>query len=204
MCLSLVPQAALLFACACVADLAYDTRSQVSAGAHTSCSGLLAYTPSRILWKAQDKHNSYECFHAHNDIVTVAIFAPDAARRAVHAAPPRPVSPPPSRVRALLLCFVWVFSLAPDAPRRGKCFAPLLPVSPVPLQADACQLLACVWCAATSVLAVVVNANDSTLFHLLGEVPRCVQHTCVGTQVPLKQQVTCSLELNACDACKGP
>ncbi|KAK9821320.1 hypothetical protein WJX81_001477 [Elliptochloris bilobata] len=45
----------------------------------------------------RDKNNSYECFHAHNDIVTVAIFAPDAARRAVIAAPPRPVSPPPSR-----------------------------------------------------------------------------------------------------------
>ena len=29
----------------------------------------------------QEKSSSYECFHAHNDIVTVALFAPGAARR---------------------------------------------------------------------------------------------------------------------------
>ena len=29
----------------------------------------------------QEKSSSYECFHAHNDIVTVALFAPSAARR---------------------------------------------------------------------------------------------------------------------------
>ena len=29
----------------------------------------------------QEKSSSYECFNAHNDIVTVALFAPGTARR---------------------------------------------------------------------------------------------------------------------------
>ncbi|CAL8464569.1 g4104 [Coccomyxa elongata] len=36
----------------------------------------------------QEKSASYECFHAHNDIVTVALFAPKTARR-VHRIPSR-------------------------------------------------------------------------------------------------------------------
>ena len=31
--------------------------------------------------KEKDKSSSYECFHAHDDIITVAVFAPDTAHR---------------------------------------------------------------------------------------------------------------------------
>lgn len=38
----------------------------------------------------KEKSSSYECFHAHDDIITVAVFAPDTASRvvdtSVHAA----------------------------------------------------------------------------------------------------------------------
>lgn len=40
------------------------------------------------VWRLQEKSSSYECFHAHNDIVTVALFAPATARR-THALPSR-------------------------------------------------------------------------------------------------------------------
>lgn len=31
----------------------------------------------------KEKSSSYECFHAHDDIITVAVFAPDTASRAM-------------------------------------------------------------------------------------------------------------------------
>ncbi len=31
--------------------------------------------------KEREKSSSYECFHAHDDIITVAVFAPDTAHR---------------------------------------------------------------------------------------------------------------------------
>ena len=31
--------------------------------------------------KDKEKSSSYECFHAHDDIITVAVFAPDTANR---------------------------------------------------------------------------------------------------------------------------
>jgi hypothetical protein len=34
-----------------------------------------------VLCELQEKSSSYECFHAHNDIVTLALFAPGTARR---------------------------------------------------------------------------------------------------------------------------
>lgn len=37
----------------------------------------------------QEKSGSYEVFHAHNDIATVAIFAPQGARRPLRAPSPR-------------------------------------------------------------------------------------------------------------------
>lgn len=33
--------------------------------------------------KDKEKSSSYECFHAHDDIITVAVFAPDTANRVV-------------------------------------------------------------------------------------------------------------------------
>ena len=41
-----------------------------------------------MLCESQEKSSSYECFHAHNDIVTVALFAPGTARR-THKLPSR-------------------------------------------------------------------------------------------------------------------
>ena len=33
--------------------------------------------------KDKEKSSSYECFHAHDDIITVAVFAPDTTHRVV-------------------------------------------------------------------------------------------------------------------------
>ena len=38
---------------------------------------------------SQEKSGSYEHFHAHNDIATVAIFAPKGARRSLKPQSPR-------------------------------------------------------------------------------------------------------------------
>ncbi|KAK9818208.1 hypothetical protein WJX72_008854 [[Myrmecia] bisecta] len=47
----------------------------------------------------QDKNGSYECFHAHDDIVTVALFAPETAWRALK----RPIYPDQNKATAALL-----------------------------------------------------------------------------------------------------
>ena len=50
----------------------------------------------------QEKSASYECFHAHNDIVTVALFAPKTARR-VSRIPSRGNNAP-AKVRMSVWC----------------------------------------------------------------------------------------------------
>ena len=61
-----------------------------------------------MLCESQEKSASYECFHAHNDIVTVALFAPGTARR-THKLPSRPMAQN-SKVSA-----------AVHTPRKGVC-----------------------------------------------------------------------------------
>ena len=78
----------------------------------------------------QEKSSSYECFHAHNDIVTVALFAPGAARRKLPSralsqnskvsssrAPPHLVSAPPL-LRVHSMCMLGTVH---EPPLLGVC-----------------------------------------------------------------------------------
>lgn len=76
-----------------------------------------------LLCLLQDKNSSYECFHAHDDIVTVAIFAPGTAQQPIA---PHSLDQPGSTSKGLVILTAgysggWPDCLLPQlAPDKAK------------------------------------------------------------------------------------